>query len=263
MRNAPKPRSNVSTIANLKSVKMFKPMLPTRKLYTTTTTILVGPIASPTTFYVHTPILTTLSPFFRAALCPASAFLEATTNTVSLPEASPPVFSYFVQYAYTRSLAHEELETPNPAFFWLVRLWKLAGYLGCEELRNDILGEVGRCADQRNAVFSPNDTRELWEDEGEAALAGLKKLCVDLFIYKKTDSLMMGHEDSWDERFLRELVVRLRSLREGKIEGVPSVVPWRDAKVICQEYHEHKDTESCVKVMDRDDSKNAKAAKTE
>ena len=94
---------------------------------------------------------------------------------------------------------------------------------------------------------------------------------------------MIGHEDSWlvartdftfspyiffsligsllvinsfsgldrDERFLRELVVRLRMLREGKIEGVPNVVPWRDAKVICQEYHKHKDTESCGKVMDR------------
>ena len=145
---------------------------------------------------MHTPILTTLSPFFRAALSPVSAFLEATTNTVSLPEASPPIFSYFVQYAYTRSLAHEELEAENPAFFWLVRLWKLAGYLGCEALRNDILGEVGRCADKWNAVFSPNDTRELWNDEGEG-LKGLKKMCVDLFVYKKTDSLMIGHEDSW------------------------------------------------------------------
>ena len=44
---------------------------------------------------------------------------------------------------------------------------------------------------------------------------------------------MQTHPDSWDERFLRELVGRLKR-REGEEEA-----PWRDKKTRCERYHEH------------------------
>lgn len=49
---------------------------------------------------------------------------------------------------------------------------------------------------------------------------------------KKTDALVQGHPDSWDERFLRELVGRLK--RKGK-----DAAPWRDHEERCRKYHEH------------------------
>ena len=49
---------------------------------------------------------------------------------------------------------------------------------------------------------------------------------------KKTDALIQGHPDSWDEKFLRELVGRLK--RKGK-----DAAPWRDDKERCRKYHDH------------------------
>ena len=51
---------------------------------------------------------------------------------------------------------------------------------------------------------------------------------------------MQTHPDSWDERFLRELVGRLKKrverLKRREREGE---APWRDKKTRCERYHEH------------------------
>ena len=52
---------------------------------------------------------------------------------------------------------------------------------------------------------------------------------------KKTDSLVQTHPDSWDEKFLRELVGSLKR-KEGEGEA-----PWTNAQSRCQKYHEHNE----------------------
>ena len=151
---------------------------------------------------------------------------------MSLPEACPRVFSFWLQWAYSRNLAHEEVDwdadlpssppsTPHRAtggtsttsnenniestagkrpfrhvaFFYLIRLYKLAGFLGCEELRNAIIDEIARVAVKRNAVPGPDDTFELWGVEYEAG--GLRELVLDLFVGMRTKRLLLEAQDEW------------------------------------------------------------------
>ncbi|MCJ1397425.1 hypothetical protein MMC11_000618 [Xylographa trunciseda] len=263
-------------------------MAPTRQLYTTTTTVIVGPPRNQQTFSAHTHILKSSSRFFAAALSPASIFSEAAANTVALPEACPRVFSFWLQWAYTGNLAHEEVDwdgdlpssPPTPphhqiggmlitnniedetilaaskrpprhvAFFHLIRLYKLAGFLGCEELRNAIVDEIARVAVKRNAVPGPDDTFELWSEEYEAG--GLRELVLDLFVGMRTERLLMEAKDEWDERFMRELVVKEKGKEKGTVAGVPVVQPWRDECVRCWTYHEHMETRRCHPLLDGD-----------
>ena len=73
----------------------------------------------------------------------------------------------------------------------------LAGYLGVEALRNQVLDEVASLADRMNSVPSPDDTREMWGEGMGEGDGGLRRLCLDLFAGKRTESLIVGHEDSW------------------------------------------------------------------
>lgn len=281
-----------------------------RTLYTTTTTVLVGPEDSPETFHVHTPFLTSNSAFFAAALSVTSGFKEAIENCVSLVEVDSRIFAFFMQWLYTKSLAHEQIDwekpagsesgdstdgenssralspttgktdnettsqaldlfslslTPTtdpklkdkkqkrqpPAFFYLIRLYKLAGFLGCEKLRNNIIDEVARIARARNAVPCPADTYELMEEGmgGNSMVGkinGLRGLVIDLFVGKKTANLIRTSE-GWSEEFLKEVVLKQKEREENMLPGVPMVEPYKDKKMRCLSYHEHKDTKKCVR----------------
>lgn len=92
---------------------------------------------------------------------------------------------------------------PNPTrhrqvgFFWLVRLYRLAAFLGAEELRNEIVDEVARLSDAYNAMLSASDTRELWVDGREIGGEKLQRLVLDLFVRKNTARLVEGSVDRW------------------------------------------------------------------
>ena len=74
-------------------------------------------------------------------------------------------------------------------------MWKLAGFLRFERLRNAVLDEVAMVTEKFNAVLSPDDTRELWGEGGEGR--GLRGLVLDLFAFKNTEILLETHDDSW------------------------------------------------------------------
>ncbi|MCJ1474079.1 hypothetical protein MMC13_002737 [Lambiella insularis] len=246
------------------------PMAPTRNLYTTITTIHVGPPKSNTTFHAHTPLLTASSSFFAAALSPTSAFLEATTNIISLPEVCPSTFRFWLQWLYTRNLAHEDVDWDPPAaapalapppstttaapppkrpiaFFPLIRLYKVAAFLGCEALLNDLVDEIARVSTAHNAAPGPHDTYELWGEE--CAVGGVRELVLDLFVGLKTEKLVREAADEWDEGFLRALVLKERERGRGVVRGVPVVRAWEDRVVRCQAYHVHAEGERCVGVL--------------
>ncbi|KAL2044874.1 hypothetical protein N7G274_002649 [Stereocaulon virgatum] len=92
---------------------------------------------------------------------------------------------------------------------------------------------MAKRADATNSVPTPDDTRSVFGEEVGEGVERLGELILDLFVWKKTDNLVQTHPDSWDERFLRELVGRLKR-REGEGEA-----PWRNARTRCERYHEH------------------------
>lgn len=222
---------------------------PTRHLFKTLLTVLVGPQLRP--FLVHAELFTHLSPFFAAALNPAYTFSSSGTSTIRLPSTRPDDFEYLVQWAYTRTLTHEELvERKHPAYFRLIRLWILADELGVEGLGNAVVDFMAGVADRSNSVPTPDDTRVVFgscesvtagvglEGDGEEGEKGegkgglgtgvgmgmgmvrekakIRDLVVDLFAWKKTDHLVEGHVDSWFVLFpsppFPELVSRVHGL---------------------------------------------------
>ena len=147
--------------------------------------------------------------------------MEAETGMVKLIDVSPATFEFFVQWVYTRSLVHEDL-TPAPtgqpkdmqhpiAFYLLIRLWHLAGFLGAERLRNQILLEVAYLADKTNSVPGAEDIKVLWGGEGSDGGGDdgnkLRDLVGDLYVGKKTEGLIWTCEDSWYVTFLSQFIV--------------------------------------------------------
>ncbi|KAL8696816.1 MAG: hypothetical protein Q9224_002603 [Gallowayella concinna] len=214
---------------------------PARSLFKTILTITVGDEKRP--FLVHRELFCAISPFFAAALNPAYSFRESNASTLALPSARPCDFEYLVQWIYTRTLTHEEVAGPHPAYFRLIRLWILADELQVEGCKNAIVDFMAKTADESNSVPTPDDTRTVFGDEGSVRDGcGLRGLVVDLFAWKKTDHLVEGHEDSWDETFLRLLVARLKRAVWTEKTRHP---PWKSLNERCRLYHEHNDQSTC------------------
>ena len=53
-----------------------------------------------------------------------------------------------------------------------------------------------------------------------------------------------------DERFMRDLVARLKTTR-GWEQG-SRMAPWRSTKTMCERYHEHEDGRLCCKVKEQE-----------
>ena len=235
-------------------------------------------------FHVHLEILLTASPFFAAAYNPLYTFKDSPANSnalldtpnfnsLALPNIDAEYFEYLIQWLYTRTLDHEDLTGPHPAYFKLIRLYGVADQLQVSALKNSIIDELATVADKTNSCPTPDDTRTVWDDEsgcrssvscllrrmtgntaisltegeagdqvpvgsgnmtGDAGGGGLRELISDLFVWKKTDKLVAEHADEWDETFLREVVVKLkREHRKG------DRAPWRDRGKACRRYHVH------------------------
>ncbi|KAL8736777.1 MAG: hypothetical protein Q9166_000143 [cf. Caloplaca sp. 2 TL-2023] len=214
---------------------------PARSLFKTILTVTVGEEKKP--FLVHRELFCANSAFFAAALNPSYNFRESNASALHLPSARPCDFEYLVQWIYTRTLTHEEVAGPHPAYFRLLRLWILADELQVDGCKNAIVDFMAKTADESNSVPTPDDTRTIFGENGVREGSGLRALVVDLFAWKKTDHLVEGHEDSWDETFLRLLVARLK--RAFLTEKVRLAAPWRVTKDRCRLYHEHNDQSTC------------------
>lgn len=189
---------------------------------------MVGSCNKAKEFFIHRSLLTRNSRFFTAAL--DGQFKEGNTQVVNFPEESPDTFAFFAQWLYTHDLKHEALDVTEqssvqgnegsrkatkPAYFKLLHLYALADRLGVEAIRNEIVNKVMSLAEETNSVPTPTDTWVLYENIRDGA--PIRKLVVDLFACMHTNTLLDTHEDDWHERFLRDLVLRLR--RKPKVEG--------------------------------------------
>ncbi|KAF2786417.1 hypothetical protein K505DRAFT_318487, partial [Melanomma pulvis-pyrius CBS 109.77] len=177
--------------------------------FTTTCELLIGPAPTPTRFLLHTSLLTTQSPYFRAAL--TSSFLETSTQSISLPDISVEIFTLAVAWLYTGRITPVPFKDGRPAYYTLLHLWILGDRLCFEGLRNAVLDTLAECADRTNSVLTPSDTRILYDQIPESASGDrIRDLVLDLFAFKKTDRLLKEHSDRWHAAFLRDLVVRLK-----------------------------------------------------
>lgn len=171
--------------------------------FTTTSTLLVGPKATP--FLVHTTLLTSQSPYFRAAL--TGRFAEATENTIRLDDVDVSHFQLLVSWLYTGSIP-PPYKDGKPAYYTLLHAYALADRLCFEGLRNAVIDLISDLADRTNSVLTPSDTRILYDSIRDSA--PLRNLVIDLFAFKKTDRLLETHQDTWHAAFLRDLVVHLK-----------------------------------------------------
>lgn len=172
-------------------------------------------------------------------------------NQKELSSTTPDLSSLSLTPATDPKPESEKQKRPPPAFFLLIRLYALANYLRCEKLRNEIIDEVARVARARNSVPGPADTHELMEEDlgGKSAggrINGLRGLVIDLFVGKRTAKLIETRE-GWNEEFLKEVVLKLKEREANLVPGVPMVQPYKDRKMRCLSYHEHKETKKCVK----------------
>ncbi|KAL5121178.1 hypothetical protein ACEQ8H_001030 [Pleosporales sp. CAS-2024a] len=171
--------------------------------FTNTSTLLVGPKATP--FLIHTTLLTSQSPYFRAAL--TGAFSEATDKTIRLEDVDTAHFQLLVSWLYTGSIP-PPYKDGKPAYYTLLHIYALADRLCFEGLRNAVVDVTSDLADRTNSVLTPADTRILYEQIRDSA--PLRNLVIDLFAFKKTDRLLESHQDTWHAAFLRDLVVHVK-----------------------------------------------------
>ncbi|KAJ4412844.1 hypothetical protein N0V91_000606 [Didymella pomorum] len=168
------------------------------KDFTSTTTLLIGPKLTP--FSIHTSLLVSQSPYFRAAL--TGPFVESKTKSITLDDVSADHFSLLVAWLYTSAIP-APFKDGKPAYYTLLHVYALADRLCIEGLRNSVIDLIADLADQTNSVLTPSDTRILYE--GIRDSAPLRELVLDLFAFKKTDRLVEGHVDAWHAHFLRDL----------------------------------------------------------
>ncbi|PSN62834.1 hypothetical protein BS50DRAFT_130571 [Corynespora cassiicola Philippines] len=174
------------------------------KNFSHTAELLVGP--KQTRFLLHTSLLTSQSPYFRAAL--SGPFYESTTQSISLPDISLDTFELAVGWLYTGDVTPVPFKDGKPAYYSLLHLYIFADRFCFEALRNRVVDLISDLADSTNSVLTPSDTRILYDVL--PATAPLRKLVLDLFAFKKTDKLLDTHADRWHAGFLRELCVRLK-----------------------------------------------------
>ena len=112
------------------------------------------------------------------------------------------------------------------------------------------MDKIAEVADETNSVPTPDDTQTIDKELPQGSR--IKRLVVDLFVWKKTDVVLETHPDSWEEGFLRELVVRLKRMNGGSGSGGgKEEAPWRERGRRCERYHEHYDGEEGVQQQDQ------------
>lgn len=187
------PRKASVPVSNRRQKEAKLAQTPTRNLYKTIVTIHVG--SERQAFQVHRELLCYSSPFFAAAFDKDHNFSESSSNSLAFPEIRAIDFEFLVQWLYSHSLAHEELDVPKPAHFKLIRLYILADMLQIEALKNEVIDTIIILCEKWNSVPNANDTWLI--DEQTMPKTALRRLVIDLFVYKKTDQLVEKHEDPW------------------------------------------------------------------
>lgn len=176
-----------------------------RHLFQTIIQIRAGARRPQDTIYIHKELLESVSPVFSAFFdhsdfaCRHPRPIDVTTSSLLSPGnpirsiSLPPPYtladvSYLAQYLYTRTLSHELLMGPHPAYFLLLRLYVLASAFGISSCRNAVVDMVARVSERSNSVMMPGDTVMVYKYTSQGDK--LRVLLVDLFVGKECGSVV-------------------------------------------------------------------------
>ena len=144
-------------------------------------------------FHVYEDILCTNSEFFDAAL--ASEFREGIEKCVNLPEESPTVFNFLVQWLYSGVSAIGFDAMYSPKFFYdeICDLYRLARRYIVPILEEHIVKVLYACAHENRPVPSPAQMSILWEESAQNS--GIRRLLTDWCTACSSISWFEGEED--------------------------------------------------------------------
>lgn len=94
-------------------------------------------------------------------------------------------------------------------------------------MRNAIVDRIAELAERTNSVPTPSDTYILYEKIRENA--PIRQLVLDLFAFKKTDSLIASHPDDWHPIFMRDLVCKLKRPGHTSLKR-HDIIPWQPTR---------------------------------
>lgn len=186
------------------------PFLLCRHLFKTIIQIRAGARHPQDIIYIHKELLQSVSPVFSAFFdseptCCRPRPIDTRTGSLFSPGnpirsvSLPPPYtladiSYLAQYLYTRTLSHELLTGPNPAYFLLLRLYILASTFGISSCKNAVLDMVVRVSERSNSVVMPGDTVMVYKYTRQGDK--LRILLVDLFVWKQCGRVV-GRYGGW------------------------------------------------------------------
>lgn len=181
-----------------------------RHLFKTIIQIRAGARHPQDTIYIHKELLQSVSPVFSAffdsdSTCCRPSPIDIRTGSLLSPGnpirsiSLPPPYtladiSYLAQYLYTRTLSHELLTGPHPAYFLLLRLYILASTFGISSCKNAVVDMVARVSERSNSVVMPGDTVMVYKYTSQGDK--LRILLVDLFVWKECGRVV-GRYGGW------------------------------------------------------------------
>ena len=176
-------------------------------------------------FLVHQDLLSSVSPYFEAAL--TTGFKEATARTVSLPEDDIESFERFVQWLYSGVYALSVFKTREMAdkrYLQLAELYILADKFQVPKLKNDIIDKVNTT----HKAYLPPLSAISHVYKNTPTSSPLRKMLVATYVWS-IDLTWYNEEEAEKEllmvpEFTRDLTVTLAGLfqdpdRPNPLEG--------------------------------------------
>ena len=183
--------------------------------------VVVGSDSSSKSFFIHDPLLTTSSAYFRR--CLKSSFKEGSKSRVFLEEEDPQVFGLLSEYLYMDEVLRLNaepisLDKPNPSFLstmrWLSELWLLAHNRQMPKLVNYPMWRLLQWLDTSSDLlfgFSVLEAEELYE---RALMdSKLRKFLIDVMVWMRGE-LELSNEAP--NLMLRDMMKELKREVEGR-----------------------------------------------
>ncbi|KAK4495380.1 hypothetical protein PRZ48_013711 [Zasmidium cellare] len=209
-----------------------------RRDYNDTLKVLVGGEGDSEEFTIHTASVCTRSSFFKAAC--SKEWIEARERIVRLPEADSEAFEVFVHWIYTEKLDFSTMTEPgnvnySPSHLNLGKVWALAHYLGCTELRNLVIDEFLNKWARLDSHVHPSSLKRIWEMTPPGST--IRQLLLDYTVNRKRREEEPSGAEGFPAEIVSEAARRWMFISK---EGARRLVPTLEDR--CN-YHEHGEGE--------------------
>lgn len=188
-------------------------------------------------YNVHEGLLTTHSPFFKAAL--GEAWAEGEARRISLPEDEPDTFGLYASWLYYRRIC--STEEKNDFDGWKVEIDRLIlAYILGEKLQDvdfkdavidAMISRAGTKTDDGRQLYpGPHAVKTLYESTTESS--PVRQLMVDYYAFHAPEELLRKNKELPAD-FFRDLSFAFAARRNQAIESPP-------LRVDKCYYHAHK-----------------------